>query len=622
MIVTLLGRSNVGKSSLFNALAGSNVSVPKFMKSVVSSNPGTTRDAKYGQIFIKGKRITLVDTGGIESAVMPPGLGSSSCSNRFSILEHALKTAGRSDLVLFVVDGQEGITPLDMTIASNLKDQCSSTSSVLKLVVNKLDSEGSEEYYEAVSKCISDCYSLGLGDPIFVSTHDRHGAQRLRSIISKSLNISSGDVISRLERLALTESIPKVNTRLGQECDTIQDPDEIEIDQSLRVCSSFKIGFTPNDRWLRHLFNVCDSIPFARDTDGKYIVPSPLSPGEIAAKMYIPKEVDAEDEAETDSAEPDIPLKTKFSIDTKPIRPLRVVLLGSVGGCQSRLAALLAGSGLDVGIEDKTHDTLSPNWHQFTSEWQRHGATGTTIQPMEIYIAAALNLGGSLGRVSSAQTMALLRRSDIAIMCIGDCDETNTWRVVPTKKETAWLTRIIRLHKPSLVVTPVSQHPNRKMVLDMVSKSHEFESIRIHPLQIVETTSDTPPPAVNLNRTVKRIQRDVISLADSTERVLETSVLNNWLRSFLAKWPPPWHEGSKVNVKFAAQCATCPPTFVVWSNVCASFPQHYLRQMKRAMSEEFGFQGIPLKFILRTTAQPKSTNRRSNLSWRRKLHRA
>ncbi|GFE53981.1 ribosome biogenesis related GTPase, putative [Babesia ovis] len=640
MIVTLLGRSNVGKSSLFNALASSQVAIPNFMKSLVSEQPGTTRNAKYGQVYIKGRRITLVDTGGIESIFSQSTGGNNAHKIYHSshILDNAVKTAENSDMVLFVVDGQEGITPLDIKIASKLRQLSGGVSGNLrlKLIVNKLDREGSDEYYEALSKCLSDCYSLGLGEPIFVSTHSRDGAQKIRNIISKTLNVSCSESIRRLEQLALTESLPKLDGEPQEkdQDDSGQDPDEIEIDKSIRLCSSVKSAFLPNDRWIRHLTNICDSVPFATETDGKYVVPSALSPGEMLAKMYIPRESTISKGFENgvnntteDLGKQGIDEATrnaKNQKDPKVIRPLRVTLLGTVGNCQKKLIGYLSGKANNPEVDVDIEDTLSPNWHQYYGEWKRLEAGETLSQPVEIFLAAALNLGGSLGKVSSIQTLNLIRRADIVIMCIGETDQRNPWKVALTKKEASWMTRVLRLHKPVVVVTPVSQSPNRKMVFDSTHKSLEVESIPIHPFrmtkqEIENVTHEEAPPEYH-NRLIKKIQKDVLSLIDRGEKRIETSSLNKWLRSFLEKWPPPWHDGSKVNVKFAAQCSCSPPTFVIWSNVCGVFPQHYMRQIKRAMSEEFGFHGVPLKFILRTTAQPKSTSRRDNLSWKRKLH--
>ncbi|GIX65501.1 ribosome biogenesis GTPase Der protein [Babesia caballi] len=551
----------------------------------------------------------------------------------------AVKTITNADMVLFVVDGQEGVTPLDVKIAKRLRElsQQASRGCNLGLVVNKLDQEGSDEYYEALSRCVSDCYSLELGEPVFVSARDRAGIHAIRELICKTLSISCTNKIRHIEELALVgELLPNVYRGYHvPEDENKRALEEAEVDKSMRVCSSVRGSFKPSDRWVRLLNNICDSAPFAVAEEEKYIIPSALSPGENLARMYIPKdhsdampvmdkeedEVDTVTAKETDetpdcAATKDVP---------KLVRPLRIVLLGSVESCHNRLAMLLSDCNIDAASlnQDFLSETLSPNWHQFYGEWTLPSASAPLPQPVELYSAAALNLGGSLGRVASVQTVNLIRKADFIIMCCKNTDERHPWKVALSKKETSWMARVIRIHKPLAVVVPVSQPPKQKLVLDLNHSGYEFSSVPIFPVRIHEDASDESggyaSPEMQ-RRAVRRLKKEVVALINSADKVIETSKLNKWLRMFLSKWPPPWHEGAKVNVKFAAQVRGSPPTFVMWSNVYGGFPQHYIRQMKRAISEEFGFQGVPLKFILRTTAEPKSTSRRTNLSWKRKLH--
>ncbi|ORM40249.1 GTPase Der [Babesia sp. Xinjiang] len=639
MLVTLLGRSNVGKSSLFNALAARNTLVPSFMKSIVSDKPGTTRNAKHGQIYIKGRRITLVDTGGIDSLFSRPTAGSSAYNRdhkTVDIEENALRTAEKSDVVLFVVDGQEGVTPLDMKIARKLQTLSEKTpkSFILKLILNKLDCEGTEEYYETLSKCLSDCYSLGLGDPVLVSADNRNNAQNVRDTLARILDLSCDSRIRDMEQLALLNAVPGFYSDY-QSQDTAGCPYDVEINKSIRVCSTVNNALNLNERWIRHLGNVCDSLPFSVAADGGYVIPSALSPGEMLARMYIPKArkdfEDLENEQQSKSVAFCAPeteeIKSKGNktyVTPNKIRPIRIVLLGSVGGCQAKLADFLSDCRSDTGVSSSfLNEPLSPNWHQFNGEWTRQDTEHDIVQPVEIYMTAALNLGGSIGKIASIQTLNLMRRADVAIMCCGNTDERKPWEVTLTKQETSWMARLFRLHKPAVIVAPVTQSLKRKMVLDMFPRSHEFASIPIHSLLLSDSDLDATHGNMPLeiqNRALRNLKRGIISLIDRAGKVIETNVLNKWLRSFLEKWPPPWHDGAKVNVKFAAQENANPPTFVIWSNVCGVLPDHYMRQLKRAISEEFGYQGVPLKFILRTTAKQKSTNRVHNLSWKRKLH--
>jgi GTP-binding protein len=141
--VAIVGRPNTGKSTLFNRILGGR-------PAIVSERPGTTRDRHFGDAEWNGRRFWLVDTGGL----VPDSDDSMDRAIRRQV-DFAL---AESDLVLFVVDGQEGINPVDRAIADRLRH----ADRPVILAVNKLDDlERSTAQY--------DFYQLGFGDPYGVS---------------------------------------------------------------------------------------------------------------------------------------------------------------------------------------------------------------------------------------------------------------------------------------------------------------------------------------------------------------------------------------------------------------------------------------------------------------------
>ena len=142
-LIALVGRPNVGKSTLFNRLVGGRVAI-------VEDLPGTTRDRLYGEFDWLGRDIAVVDTGGIV-----PGVEEDISQSIFVQAQIAVEEA---DLVLFMVDLRTGITPVDQEITEFLRR----SSKPLLLVVNKADNLKQE--LEAV-----EFHALGLGDPIPVS---------------------------------------------------------------------------------------------------------------------------------------------------------------------------------------------------------------------------------------------------------------------------------------------------------------------------------------------------------------------------------------------------------------------------------------------------------------------
>ncbi len=160
-IVALVGRPNVGKSTLFNRLVGAQVAV-------VHETPGTTRDRLYGSIEWRGRTYTLVDTGGI-------GMDESGDLQR-SIIGQAEAAMREADVIVFLTDAREGPLAIDVEIAHQLRR---STKPVL-LVANKADSPRdrlrSTEFFE-----------LGLSEPIAISSIQGTGTGDLLDRVDEEL---------------------------------------------------------------------------------------------------------------------------------------------------------------------------------------------------------------------------------------------------------------------------------------------------------------------------------------------------------------------------------------------------------------------------------------------------
>jgi GTP-binding protein len=149
-IAAIIGRPNVGKSTLFNRLLGKRLAI-------VHDSPGVTRDRNYGEAEWNGKKFFLIDTGGYVPA--------SKDTFEAAIREQVSISIEEADIILFVVDAQAGITPLDTEIANILRKDISKKSNEAKkifLITNKVDSKNFESN-------IPDFYKLGLGEPMDVS---------------------------------------------------------------------------------------------------------------------------------------------------------------------------------------------------------------------------------------------------------------------------------------------------------------------------------------------------------------------------------------------------------------------------------------------------------------------
>lgn len=178
-LVAIVGRPNVGKSTLFNRLTQSR-------QAIVAEEAGTTRDRQYGRVHWNGREFSIVDTGGW-------------VVNSEDVFEEEINrqvyiAVEEADVVLFVVDNQTGVTSLDEQVAEILRR----SKKPVIVVANKVDN--TEDHYSA-----SEFYSFGLGDPYCVAAVSGSGTGDLLDRVMELLPAESGqsDLDETLPRIAI-----------------------------------------------------------------------------------------------------------------------------------------------------------------------------------------------------------------------------------------------------------------------------------------------------------------------------------------------------------------------------------------------------------------------------------
>ncbi|MBZ4653993.1 MAG: ribosome-associated GTPase EngA [Peptococcaceae bacterium] len=197
-VVAIVGRPNVGKSTLFNRLTGGLVAI-------VEDTPGVTRDRLYRDAEWLGKSFTVVDTGGIDFA-------SESNSILGQVRKQAQLAIEEADVILFVVDGRTGVTSDDENVAEMLRR----TNKPVILIVNKIEQfKGNETIYEF--------YQLGLGDPVPISAaHGMNIGDLLDEVVGHFKDIPTDDYEPDVIKIAVVgrPNVGKsslVNVILGEE---------------------------------------------------------------------------------------------------------------------------------------------------------------------------------------------------------------------------------------------------------------------------------------------------------------------------------------------------------------------------------------------------------------------
>jgi len=164
VVIALVGRPNVGKSTLFNVLT-------KTRDALVADYPGLTRDRKYGRFEFESTNCIVIDTGGLsgETEELDSHMER---QTRFAVEE--------SDIILFLVDARDGLTPADEVIAEDLRR----TGKHVTLIVNKTDGLD-------VRTVASDFFSLGLGEPLSIAASQNRGIQVMLSSCIKAYALNN-----------------------------------------------------------------------------------------------------------------------------------------------------------------------------------------------------------------------------------------------------------------------------------------------------------------------------------------------------------------------------------------------------------------------------------------------
>ena len=158
-IVAIIGRPNAGKSSLFNRLTGTK-------NAIVDDMPGVTRDRLYGECEHRNKNFYVIDTGGIFGTDTEFSAG---------IKNHVDEAVKECDVIIFLLDGRDGVTSSDEEIADFIRRASGNEKSVI-VAMNKLDDPKHDDF-------INDAYSLGFENVIGLSALHKRGIDELLDLV-------------------------------------------------------------------------------------------------------------------------------------------------------------------------------------------------------------------------------------------------------------------------------------------------------------------------------------------------------------------------------------------------------------------------------------------------------
>ena len=215
-LLAVVGRPNVGKSTLFNRLVGGR-------PALVHDTPGLTRDRRYGETDYFGTALRLVDTGGLDPDAASEVIGA-------GIHRQAMRAIDEADAVLLVVDGRAGLSAIDRDLAAKLR----TTGKPVFLAVNKID-------HAVRDDLVHEFHSLGLGEPFAISAAHGRGIDALLDAITQKIApraaadrdedqpADGGDIFD-----VLADSVDDPDTNPVDESE-VAEAEEVEASKPLRV---------------------------------------------------------------------------------------------------------------------------------------------------------------------------------------------------------------------------------------------------------------------------------------------------------------------------------------------------------------------------------------------------
>jgi len=535
-VVAIVGRPNVGKSTLFNAIVGER-------RAIVEDIPGVTRDRNYAYLEKYDFPFSLVDTGGFDRTL--------SGVIEEQVREQAILAIEEADAILVLFDGKTGVQPADEEIVTLLRR----FTKPIRYCVNKCD--GLEQKQRAY-----DFYSLGLDEILDLSA--LHG-RNVSSVLDELLRLIPDYEQLKSEAIAIREA------RASELLESKSDEAFADTDHDVEEWIDEPVS--PKD--LREEMRAKRVVDFA-----PVFIPGEDASAEaydkanrLADIVSIPKaEEDEVWEAEAEEGEEVTP-------GPEVIELIKVAIIGRPNVGKSTMLNSLLGEtrAITSAIAGTTRDTLDV---KFEYEGQNYLLTDT---------AGMRKKGRITDEIEKYSTMRSLRAisdADVAILLLDGVEG-------PTEQDVkiAGIAHdqgkglIIVVNKWDLV------EKNHKTIVEFRDKiAHEFKFAPYAPVIYTSALS---------GRRVVKVLPEAKRVALSRTRRISTGKLNRLLQHRLKRVSAPSYRGVPIKLYYANQVDVAPPRFALFFNQPKGVHFSYLRFVKNTIRESFSFEGTDLKLMIR-----------------------
>lgn len=556
-IVTLVGRPNVGKSTLFNKLT-------RTRDALVADLAGLTRDRQYGTGRFGDFPFVVIDTGGlaedlpeailasaaaqtaatvspVQNKPKPANAQASSSGMVESVAESGIKpdasaveaalyeemlsqvaqAIGESDLVLFLVDGRNGLTPVDERIAVSLRK----TEVPVLLIVNKIDGVGEDQ-------AKSEFYSLGMDEPVGISAAHNRGLQGLMSAVRNRLI----DIDPRWQALVPAATATASGKRGKKAADA----------------ADYTAGLDAE--------SLSEFVPPMDESEAQ-ISQDPFSAGNTAEK----------------------------SRGSLALGKAAVAFIGRPNVGKSTLVNRLCGEDRVVAFDQPgtTRDAIAV-------PFKRGGRDYTLIDTAGIRRRGKVN--ETAEKFSVVKALAAIEEANVCIYLLDARDSV-------TEQDLQLMGYIIDKGRALIVGInkwdAVSADERDQVKLDLERRVGFLEFTRLHFISALQGSG------------VNDLFRSIDRAFESAFINMSTPELNELLKEAITRHQPPMKNGRRIKLRHAHQGGVNPPIIVIHGNQTDKLPGDYRRFLVNFFQKELRLFGTPLKLVMKQSANPFNGSRSS-----------
>ncbi len=550
-LIAIVGRPNVGKSTLFNKLVGGR-------PALVHDTPGLTRDRRYGECDYFGTELRLIDTGGLDPEAASEVIGA-------GIHRQAWRGIDEADAIVLVVDAMAGVTPLDSELAAKLR----TTGKPIMLVANKVDSPKRDAY-------VAELYAMGLGEPYPVSAaHGRGVDAMLEALIAK---------LPKAVKAAPTEAVLETITfdaAFGTPDDDAEDDDDDDADEGEDdEGDADEVDAGPIDDG-----DVVIGDP-ADDEDG--YAPDPDDEHAHDDGVLVDATSDDDDEparARTGPREDAGPRSAHAARradqgrgDERKLGPLRVAFVGKPNAGKSSLTNRLIGEERSL-----VHHVPGTTTDPVDTPFEMGGKKYVLVDTAGIRRRARIDV--EIEKIAVSMAIGQIQRADVCVLVIdaalgpGEQDARLAGAV-----EESGRALVIALNKSDLVRGKDAEAALKQKVKDT------FHFLPWAPVVMLSAArGDGTHRLMDLASRVAAEHRHRIA----------TSELNRFFAEVVEVTPPGVYRGRAIRIHYITQARVAPPTFLLWANQPTGVAPSYRRYLANQLRKRYGFRGTPIRIFVK-----------------------